>query len=91
MSKHLSDLVQTIPLWTAYSPIAARFARMAQDQAELCGKLMRMSGATREEVREHVSHSVYSLQDLVAYYQAFARWPCCGVRGGSGRGNLCKS
>ena len=58
------------------------FARYAQEQAEMCAELMRLSGATRQEIQHHVSHSVYSLRDLLNTYKATGLWACCVRREG---------
>ena len=57
--------------------VLPRYARHFQEQAEMCSELMRLSGATREEIQHHVSHSVYSLRDLLSMYKATGIWACC--------------
>jgi len=56
--------------------VESQFAQYAQRQAEIAAELMRLSGTSREEIQHHVTHSLYSLRDLLDYYKAAGHWPC---------------
>ena len=85
LKRPMADVVSTVSAAASIARVAPKLARYAQHQAEMCVELMRLSGATREEIQRHVSHSVYSLSDLLNHYKTLGRWACC--REGQGEGD----